>query len=176
MSEFSEMPIQEMNLSEKKQFDYAKFAISIDELEEEWFIKSGIDRDSIKNIFFEVFNNNPDKDFDWILDVVFDIISQKKSYAEQKQNFQYLAALRVYLAGENSEGFNPSATKDLFVGKTVPSEAILSKKSIAADTAASGDTGNILIKDTEAHPLAYIDSPAAAWEKAQESTKDEPIN
>lgn len=172
MSEFSEMPIQQMHLKEKQQLEYAKFAISIDEIEDEWFVKSGIERDTLKDIFFEVFNSNSNKDFAWILDLVFDVITQKMSYTEKKQSFQYLAALRVHLAGQSSDGFNSSATKDLFVGKTTPS----SKKSIMADPAASGDTGNILIKDKEIHPLDYIDSPAEAWAKAKEPTKDESIN
>ena len=176
MSEFSEMPIQQMRLNEKQQFDYAKFTISIDNIEDEWFIKSGIDRDALKNIFFEVFNGHPSKDFAWILDAVFDVITRKMTYAEQKQCFQYLAALRVFLAGESKSEFESPATKDLFMGKTVPSEAIPSKKSIEAHPAASGDVNKILIVDKEVQPLDYVDSPAKAWKESQKSTKDEQPN
>lgn len=175
MSEFSEMPIQQMNLSEKEQFNYAKFTISVDELEDELFVSGGTDRESVKNTFFEVYNNHPNKDFTWIFDTVFGLIIDKMSYSERKQNLLGLAALRFYLTGDSKNNFESPATKDLFVGKPA-SEKILSKESFAAAPAASGDTGNILITDKEIHPLDYIDSPAEAWAKAQASTKDEPIN
>lgn len=176
MSELREMPIQQMNLSEKEQFNYAKFIISVDELEDELFVNGGTDRESVKNTFFEVYNNNPNKDFAWIFDTVFNLIIDKMSYSERKQNLLGLAALRFYLTGDSKNNFESTTTKDLFVGKTVPSEEISSKESIIASSAVSGDTGNILITDKEIHPLDYIDSPAAAWAKAQEPAKDEPIN
>lgn len=170
MPELRELPIQQMNLSEKGQFDYAKFAISIDGLEDEWFMDSGTDRETVKNIFFEIFNHNPDKDFSWILDEVFNSIREKMSYSEQKQNFLGLAALRVRLASESKNNFESSATKNLFIAKTVIS------KQIIASPAASGSVNKVLIKNSVIHPLSYLDSPAKAWEESQKPTKDEPIN
>ena len=174
MSEFREMPMRLINLSEKKQFDCAKFYILIDKMEDEWFAKSGTDRETLKNLFFDIFSDNPDKEFSWILDAVFNLITEKMSYAEQKQNFLGLATLRTRLAGDSKDNF--ASSEYIFRGQPGSSGEKPPEKSIEAGLAALGAVDNLLITDKEVHPLDYIDSPATALAKARESTKDEPIN
>ncbi len=172
MPEFSEMPIQQMHLSENQQFDYAKFAISIDELEDEWFVRSGTNRDIIKKFFFEVFNNNPNKDFAWVLDTVFGVITNRMSYSEQKQNLLGLGALLSRLVGDSKDNFRPS--EYVFKGKPSFSGNKPPLKGIKAGKAVSG-AGDIESTATESNPL-HLDSPATAWTEVQKPIKDEPIN
>ncbi len=155
-----------MNLSAKEQFNYAQFAQFIDEMEESLFDKKFFTKERVKNLFFEVYNNDPTKDQHWILDTVCNILISQMSDKERDENFQSLATLRLKLAFGAKDNFK---TKEfLFSGSTQKSGGESKKsKDLKAPTAASGEVNENLIRDRSANFTKYIQTPEDALEEAR---------
>jgi len=159
---------QPMNLNTTEQFNYAKFSIYIDEMDDELFVESGIDKEKLKNTFFEVYNNNPKKDFSFLLDAVFGFLYEKFSEQEKKRYLQKVANLRMSLAIGSRSNF--PTTEYIYSGKTEHSggKTAVEREIRAKYSAVSGSVRPELIRNYEISPISKLDSPEKALERSRE--------
>lgn len=159
---------QQMNLNTREQFNYAKFSIYIDEMDDGLFVESGVDKEKLKETFFEVYNNNPKKDFSFLLDAVFGFLYEKFSEQEKKRYLQKIGNLRMNLAIGSRSNF--PTTEYIYPGNTEHSggKAIVQKDIKAKYSAASGGVKPELIRNNETSPISKLDSPEEVIRKSKE--------
>ncbi|MCX6779970.1 MAG: hypothetical protein NT034_02185 [Candidatus Magasanikbacteria bacterium] len=140
-------------------------------MEEEFFDKKFFTKERIKKLFFDVYNNNPDKEMHWVLDMVCEIVLEFMNDQERDAHFKYLAELRFKLAAGAKDGFK---TKEFLFPTSVQKSDGESKKTkdLKAAAAASGELEENLIRDHSIDFSKYLQTPESILQELKESRKN----